>query len=140
MKPKEMTIAFMTPRRNQLMIDRMVAAVQEFAVKHAGLDKLVIEVHDSSELKKKDETIQKLISALGQIAKQGYGYQGYYEENDYEGLAEHATKEHLRLCEIARQVLKEVRPEPLIIIDEEVPDIDLNDCLNIIRGDDDGKV
>ena len=100
-KPKEMTIAFMTPKRNQLMIDRMVLAVQEFAVKHAGLDKLVIEIYDSSELRKKDETIQKLIKVL----------------EFYASLTSHSTK--------ARQVLKEVRPEPLIIIDE---------------GDDDGKV
>lgn len=124
MKPKEMTIAFMTPRRNQLLIDRIILAVQEFAVKHAGLDKLVIEVHDSSELKKKDETIQKLISFLGDVNTR---------------LAPYYTYDHPLRLDIIR-VLKEVRPEPLIIIDDEVPDIDLNNFLNIIKGDDDGKV
>lgn len=110
-KPKEMTIALMSPKRNQLLIDATVAAVYKFAVENAGLDKLVIEVHDSSELKKKDETIQKLISALEQ-----------YEDVPLDKVAGYCDI-HGEIYDaeyVAREVLKEVRPEPLIIIDEEV--------------------
>lgn len=130
-KPKEMTIAFMTPRRNQLMIDRMVLAVQEFAMKHAGLDKLVIEVSDSSELRKKDETILKLTKALEfyasdeswQLGEVGLInlYKTEIQDSDWRISETHVY----RGGKLARKVLKEVRPEPLIIIDE---------------GDDDGKV
>lgn len=128
MKPKEMTIALMSPKRNQLLIDATVAAVYKFAVENAGLDKLVIEVVDSFELRKKDETILKLTEALEELSDLMDDVRtGDYEPDSF-------------TTQPARQVLKEVRPEPVIIIDDEVPDIDLNNFLNIIKGDGDGKV
>lgn len=113
-EPKEMKAVFFTPKRNQIMIDNMVAAVRNFFVKNRGLDKLIIEVRDCEQLDKKEATIQKLISALEQ-----------YEDVSIEKVTgvDYSYGECTELTEevfVARDILKEVRPEPIIIYDEDI--------------------
>lgn len=75
-----------------------------------------IHVIEYSAIEAKDKEIARLKAelaekdeVLSEIAKQGYGYQGYWEEDDYEGLAEHATREHLRNQDKAREILQKYR-------------------------------
>lgn len=65
--------------------------------------------HYRGQLERLKNELTEKDAVLADIAKQGYGYQGYYEEEDYKGLAEHATKEHLRNKEKAREVLQKYR-------------------------------
>lgn len=134
-EPKEMKTVFFTPKRNQIMIDNMVAAVWNFFVKNRGLDKLVIEVRDCEQLNKKEATIQKLTKALEYYANADH-WSGWEEENgflwcntltpdnqDYENLEGTVMSGG----KLARAVLKEVRPEPIVIYDEDINIFDEGD-------------